>query len=69
MAFDSDTGEQKSATPISKDSVICVEWHPYLNQIFVGSGDAQIRVLYDPDKSHKGVTSSLTKLEKRRPID
>jgi hypothetical protein len=46
-----------------------VEWHPFLNQIFVGSGDAEIRVLYDPEKSHKGVTSSLTKLEKRRPID
>jgi hypothetical protein len=26
-------------------------------------------VLYDPEKSHKGVTTSLTKLEKRRPID
>jgi len=26
-------------------------------------------VLYDPEKSQKGVTSSLTKLEKRKPID
>ena len=69
LAFDTTSGEQVSATPISKDSVICVEWHPYLNQIIVGSGDAQIRVLYDPEKSHKGVTTSLTKLEKRRPID
>lgn len=55
--------------PISKDSVILINWHPVLNQIIVGSADANIRVLYDPDMSRKGVTSSLVKLEKRRPID
>jgi hypothetical protein len=35
----------------------------------VGSGDAVIRVLYDPELSRRGVTTSITKLEKRRPID
>jgi hypothetical protein len=25
--------------------------------------------LYDPEKSSRGITTSLTKLEKRRPID
>jgi hypothetical protein len=35
----------------------------------VGSADANIRILYDPDLSQRGITSSLTKLEKRRPID
>ncbi len=40
-----------------------------LNQIIVGSADANIRILYDPDLSQRGITSSLTKLEKRKPID
>ena len=35
----------------------------------VGSGDGSIRVLYDPARSQRGVTTSITKLEKRRPVD
>ena len=31
MGFDAVTGDKICATPISRDSVICVEWHPYLN--------------------------------------
>lgn len=69
MCFDVLTGDLVSQTPISKDSVITVLWHPVLNQIILGSGDGNIRVLYDPKLSTRGITSSLTKLEKRRPID
>lgn len=69
MGFEVATGEEVCKTPISTDSVVTVFWHPALNQIIVGSADANIRVLYDPEKSVRGITSSLTKLEKRRPID
>ena len=69
MGFDVLTGDVVCATPISKDSVITIFWHPALNQIIVGSSDANIRVLYDPKLSHRGITTSMTKLEKRRPID
>jgi hypothetical protein len=69
MAFDVLTGDTVCATPISKESVITVNWHPILNQIFIGSGDGNIRVLYDPELSQRGITTSLTKLEKKRPVD
>lgn len=69
MGFDVITGDIVCQTPISMDSVIILMWHPVLNQIIVGSGDANIRILYDPDLSHRGITTSLTKLEKRKPID
>jgi WD40 repeat protein len=69
VCFDANTGEDISKTPICQDSIVTVFWHPVLNQIIVGSADSNIRVLYDPEKSNRGITTSLTKLEKRRPID
>ena len=69
MGFDVLTGDTLSSLAISKDSVVSVCWHPVLNQIIIGSADANIRILYDPDLSQRGITTSLTKLEKRRPID
>lgn len=69
MGFDVVTGDAVCQTAISKDSVISVNWHPSLNQIIVGSADSNIRILYDPTLSHRGITTSLTKLEKRRPLD
>ena len=44
-------------------------WHPVINQIIVGSADAVVRVLYDPDMSEKGIMQCIVKQEKRRPID
>jgi WD40 repeat protein len=69
MGFDVLTGDTLCSVPISKDSVIILNWHPVLNQIIIGSADANIRILYDPELSHRGITTSMTKLEKRRPID
>jgi WD40 repeat protein len=69
MAFDVATGETVCASPVSSDSVVAIQWHPVLNQVVVGSGDGSIRVLYDPARSQRGVTTSITKLEKRRPVD
>jgi WD40 repeat protein len=69
MAFDVITGDTVCQAPLCKDSVIVVNWHPALNQLIVGTGDSNIRILYDPEMSQRGIMSSLTKLEKRRPID
>jgi len=51
---------------------IALEWHPRLNQIFVGGGDAkggEVRVLYDPEKSMDGVTKALGKVARRTNED
>ena len=51
---------------------IALEWHPRLNQIFIGGGDAkggEVRVLYDPKKSMDGVTKALGKVSRRTNED
>ena len=45
------SGEKMCETPLGKSSVIALNWHHQLNQIFVGSADAKITVLYDPEIS------------------
>ncbi|ELT90276.1 hypothetical protein CAPTEDRAFT_205054 [Capitella teleta] len=37
-----------------KQSVVRTLWHPKLNQIVVGLSDGNVKILYDPDKSHRG---------------
>ncbi|CDW85197.1 wd repeat-containing protein 70 [Stylonychia lemnae] len=69
VACDVQTGEIVNQSAIAQESVIQVFWHPSINQIVVGSADSNIRVLYDPKLSERGITTSLVKLEKRKPID
>lgn len=63
------TGDLSLRLPISDESVICSYWHPVINQIVVGSADDKIRILYDPKLSQRGITTSLTKLERKKAID
>lgn len=44
--------------------VNCVNWHPKLNQIFVGLLDGTISTLYDPERSVKGVLMCQDRLFK-----
>ena len=48
---------------------IAATWHPRLNQIFVGCGDAkggELRVLYDPTKSMRGTTQAVGKAVRQK---
>jgi len=62
---------------VCHNPVYRVQWVKNINQIIVGCGDGSTRVLYDPDKSEKGVISALSKkvktniedhIEYQRPI-
>lgn len=64
--FSTVNGEKLCEIPISKTSVIALTWHHQLNQIFVGSADAKITVLYDPELSQNGAMRSITRQEKRK---
>jgi WD40 repeat protein len=51
---------------------IAATWHPRLNQIFVGCGDAkggELRVLYDPKKSMGGITQAVGKAVRKKADD
>ncbi|XP_074640598.1 WD repeat-containing protein 70-like [Tubulanus polymorphus] len=46
---------------VSESSVVRCIWHPKLNQMVVGCGDGQVKVYYDPDKSHRGAKLCVVK--------
>lgn len=56
----------KSCTDDDTGSVVCMEWHPTLNQIIYGSADGRVRVLYHPTESRKGVLNCLGKSDFRK---
>lgn len=57
-------------TPVTPASpLITVQWHPKLNQIITGSGNAETHILFSPSMSTKGAVSILSRLPKRRHID
>lgn len=47
-------------------SIVKVLWHPKLNQIICGAASGEIRVLYDPDFSTKGVLLSSQRAVKQK---
>ena len=55
--------------PIAKASVSFVLWAKSINQIFLGLGNGEIRVLYDPKISREGIMRCVTKREKRMAFD
>jgi WD40 repeat protein len=70
LLYDSTTFDKVGQLTISQSSVTRVEWHPVLNQIFVGSTDQSIHVLCDPKKSQRGALLCINKQERKaRPED
>jgi len=70
LFYDSTTFDKVGQLTISQASVTRVNWHPTLNQIFVGSSDQNIHVLCDPKKSVKGALLCINKQERKaRPED
>ncbi|RUS84256.1 hypothetical protein EGW08_008008 [Elysia chlorotica] len=50
---------------MSESSTVRFLWHPKLNQIVVGCGDGQVKLFYDPDKSHRGAMLCVVKRERK----
>ena len=48
---------------VCHQSVVRCLWHPKLNQMALGCGDGQVRLYYDPKKSHRSVGAILMLLE------
>lgn len=62
--FDTSSFEKTSTIPFTS-SVIRSQWHPRLNQIFVGCGDGVVKVFYDEKVSDKGAMLCAGKVRKR----
>ncbi|EME42961.1 hypothetical protein DOTSEDRAFT_53916 [Dothistroma septosporum NZE10] len=57
-------------TPVTPGSpLITVNWHPKLNQIITGSANAETHILYNPNTSHNGAKTVMSRAPKRRHID
>ena len=58
------------ATPVTPGfPLITVQWHAKLNQIITGSANAETHVLYDPNTSHAGAKTVMSRAPKRRHVD
>ncbi|RMY50570.1 hypothetical protein D0865_06831 [Hortaea werneckii] len=49
--------------------LITAQWHPKLNQIVTGSANSEVHVLYNPNISHNGAKTVMSRAPKRRHID
>lgn len=47
-------------------SVVSTLWHPKLNQVMVGLSDGNVKVYFDPAKSHNGATLCVGKVKRKR---
>jgi len=57
-------------TPVTPGSpLITVEWHEKLNQIFTGSANAEVHVLYNPNTSFRGAKEVMSRAPKKRHVD
>ncbi|MCL4120801.1 UNVERIFIED_CONTAM: hypothetical protein GTU68_041924 [Idotea baltica] len=63
--FDRNTFELVKDMEIGESHVVRVVWHPRLNQIMMGCGDGQIRILYDQNESRNGAIFVAGKHKKR----
>ncbi|KAL9653932.1 hypothetical protein ABK040_014145 [Willaertia magna] len=50
-------------------SPIQVRWHPILNQLFIAGTDNHITGCYDPEKSIRGLVTSMSRPFRRKNID
>ncbi|KAL5604487.1 hypothetical protein BROUX41_002449 [Berkeleyomyces rouxiae] len=57
-------------TPVTPGSpLITVDWHTKLNQIVTTSANAEVNVLYNPEKSTRGAMEVMSRAPKKRHID
>ncbi|XP_030767738.1 gastrulation defective protein 1 homolog [Sitophilus oryzae] len=51
--------------PVTESHTIKINWHTRLNQIFVGTGNGQIKCFYDRNRSMRGVTLCVVKTHRK----
>ena len=47
-------------------SVVRTLWHPKINQIFLTTGNGEVKVYYDAEKSQRGILQCTSKQIKRK---
>ena len=65
LMFDRNTFELRHEMEVGPSHVVRIAWHPKLNQLMVGCGDGNVRILYNPDLSHNGAVLVAGKRKKR----
>jgi hypothetical protein len=65
MFYDRATGKLELEFLAAESDVMRSLWHPKLNQIVVGLGSGDARVLYDPQKSRNGALLCVHKPAKK----
>ncbi|CAG9761773.1 unnamed protein product [Ceutorhynchus assimilis] len=63
--YDTKSFELIKSLPVTSSHTIKLNWHPKLNQIFIGTGDGAVKCFYDENKSLRGVTLCVVKSHRR----
>lgn len=66
VVLERDSLEKVNELNVSDSSAVRTLWHPKLNQIFVTTGNGEIKAFYDPEKSQRGITLCALKAVKRK---
>lgn len=69
VAFNTMSGQLICETDICNENVVTCDWHPVLNQIYLGLSNSQIVALYSPDTSKLGILKCITKQERRKAVE
>uniref|UniRef100_A0AAR5Q082 WD repeat-containing protein 55 homolog n=1 Tax=Dendroctonus ponderosae TaxID=77166 RepID=A0AAR5Q082_DENPD len=63
--YDTATFNLLKTVPVSASHAIKINWHSKLNQIFVGTGDGNVKCFYDENRSLRGVTLCVVKTHRK----
>ncbi|XP_066151399.1 gastrulation defective protein 1 homolog [Euwallacea fornicatus] len=63
--YETSTFNLAKSVPVTQSHTIKLNWHPKLNQIFVGNGDGTVKCFYDESKSMRGVTLCVVKKHRK----
>ncbi|XP_046851509.1 WD repeat-containing protein 70-like isoform X2 [Xenia sp. Carnegie-2017] len=63
--FEKSTFNKVMEFSVADSSVVNCLWHPKINQLFIGCGNGEIKVFFDPQKSRRGAITCISKAKKK----
>ncbi|KAL1517933.1 hypothetical protein ABEB36_001629 [Hypothenemus hampei] len=63
--YETNTFNLLKSVPVTGSHTIKVNWHSKLNQIFVGTGDGNVKCFYDHKRSLRGITLCVIKTHRK----
>jgi WD40 repeat protein len=66
--YDKSTLQLVRKEGVPSGSIVTMQWHPKINQLFLGSSSGQVHCLYDPKQSEHGIIRAVGKVPKKADL-